>query len=269
MICLLLLHKKRLRFLFHATLIILPAAAVCWFLSIAVRLPNHVLLPILLFINTAAFFMACPDREQGALVVFSTGAGCRSAAKTILFAVILLLYFRVGLLHWRYLDTTSHGNLSRHQAFKDLVEDLSTTFGLGKSGRQLFMVVGAAFPYEWSSPLNNFSEFRELVILHFGCNTHSPIYNALIKKFGIDNVYKALYERPDVWLICSSDFIDHLETFICEHYGERPQFEDQTGILTPTTPLVQDYLRCFRIFKGHSEIPIDRPIGRLSEEISQ
>ncbi len=254
-ICLLLMPQKKRAFLIQTGVLVLPAAGICCFLSATLRLPERVFLPILFFINIVILFMASDEEKNRYSGASSSHARYAPYAKGILFTAVFLLIIQVGLAHWRNLSATNHMNVLRHQAFEELINDLLTKFGSHGTKQPVFVAVGAAFPYEWAPPFSDFSRFRRVHLLPFGWNTHSPMYKAMLKRHGIDNVYRALYERPEMRLICPVDFPGHLRLFLKEHYGKETQFEDQTQTLTQNSPLIRDHIRRFGIYKGQASGP--------------
>jgi hypothetical protein len=90
---------------------------------------------------------------------------------------------------------------------------------LANSRRQLYVTWGASFPYELVPPLDPLREFRDLRILSLGVMTQSPVTAARMTEFGIDDLYRALYERDDILLISTDAHNRLLEQFVREHHG--------------------------------------------------
>ena len=84
---------------------------------------------------------------------------------------------------------------------------------------QLFVIWGAAFPYEeYQLPTQAAPVTSNMQILGLGVGSHEPFVQNRLKSFGIDNLYQAFYTRDDVFIICNGRAKRLLIQYIWEHY---------------------------------------------------
>jgi hypothetical protein len=93
---------------------------------------------------------------------------------------------------------------------------------------QLYVLGAASFPIEWILlPLGPLSIPRDFKAVGLGTNTQTPITDRRLQEFGIADLYRALYERGDVFLVTSEkNMIGKviLAAYMKEHYGVRLGF---------------------------------------------
>ena len=84
---------------------------------------------------------------------------------------------------------------------------------------RLYVVWAPGFRYELISPFDNlasFSNFHQLVI---GWPQRTPIFEAMKRKFKIEDVTRALFERPDVFFVGQTGCNRYYVKYIQEHYS--------------------------------------------------
>ena len=99
---------------------------------------------------------------------------------------------------------------------KNFREDLAT---LEPRANQLFVTWGGDFPYQ-SFQLPGAAEpaSKEMQFLGLGVGNHEPVVQNRLRGFGIEDLYRAFYERNDVFLICVEMKKKLLAQYILEHY---------------------------------------------------
>jgi hypothetical protein len=84
---------------------------------------------------------------------------------------------------------------------------------------QLFVIWGAAFPYEeYQLPTQAAPVTSNMQILGLGVGNHEPFVQNRLKSFGIHDLYQAFYTRDDVFLIYDKRLTKLLRQYIWEHY---------------------------------------------------
>lgn len=176
-------------------------------LILSKRLPDRVYHPMFGFLVISVLFLADRDLHIG---------------KSFGSLVKLMLYFgaAAGLI---VSISNQYTNCERitllNRQFK---QDISA---LHPRDDQLFIVWGAAFPYTRILPLDNFDYLGNMKLISLGTTLRTPITRARMKEYGVSDIYKALYEKDNVYLITNNDrHLYYYTEFIKEHYGADIQF---------------------------------------------
>jgi len=92
---------------------------------------------------------------------------------------------------------------------------------------KLYVIWGHAMNSENTGPFVNLKELEKFNRVDANWTVFSPTYYRMLEKFQIRDVYKALYEKDNVYLIALNDrfFLTYLQIFIKEHYNEDILFE--------------------------------------------
>jgi len=189
---------------------------------------SRVYLPMILFLTwTVLFFSAenfCPslypsekegcDKEKN--LPFTLYSPLRKTA------VIILCFFLAGsvFLSFRQLFLVSSKSKIKNTEYTLITEQLSHK-------DKVYVVWGSALNMEDMWPLSDPGKLKNFNIITSGWLTHSPYYYFLLKKFGITDVYMALYEKDNVFLICRNDgeMLKLLQLYIKEHYNQDVLFK--------------------------------------------
>jgi hypothetical protein len=100
-----------------------------------------------------------------------------------------------------------------------MMQDLAR---LNPRPNQLFVTWGGDFPYEtFQLPKESDSSSRDMEFLGLGVGNHDPVVQDRLRAFGIHDLYQALYQRNDIFLICMLRKEDLLSRYIEEHYHTR------------------------------------------------
>jgi hypothetical protein len=188
-----------------------PALIVVGLLAVFLRAPEHVVMPALAFSATTLLVAAGADRRRPrgrwwwpALVLAAVGAA------------LAVRQSRADSL------TAAEDNRDLRRA----VEKLSTR------PQQLYVDWAGAFRYEGVLPLEDTSYLSGLRLYSLGWPQRSPIADRMLRTFAIDDLFRSLYERPDVCLLMNPSWRDSLEVYAHEHYGAALRFPE--GVPTPS-----------------------------------
>jgi hypothetical protein len=248
-LCLFLFQEKRSCFAVFAGFNSLLAFSICWFLAFAMKLPERVSVPIIFFMNTTMLLFSVYSNAKTDHALISAKGRFVRLSQRVLLGLVLLLYAGLAIHHLKGLSSRNIANAHEHAAFRELVRLLSHRFESPAGAPPKFFAVGASFPYEWAPPLSRFHELKEIPVLPFGWNTHSPTHQTMLRHNGIENVYRDLYEKENSYLISSVQFPSHLGRFVKEHFGEEIQFHDLSGRLASDNPLITKYTRAVGVYK--------------------
>ncbi len=120
-------------------------------------------------------------------------------------------------------------NAGQQHAFEHLVDKIRTDTTIGESP-PLFVTWGIEYPQNWAAPTpSGASALAKLATIGLGWNTHSPYYRRELANHEIDDIYRVLYERPDVYVFSSDFDFENMQTYVLEHHfqmidSSSPQF---------------------------------------------
>ena len=192
-------------------LTLVPAVIVVGLLAVFLRAPEHVALPALAFAPTVLLVAAGADRRRPcdrwwwtALVLAGVGAAlCARQSRA--------------------------DSLTAAEDNRDLRRSLAT---LSTRQERLYVDWAGAFRYEGVLPLEDSSYLSGLRLYSLGWPQRSPIADRMLQAFGIGDLFRSLYERPDVGLLMNPSWRDSLEVYAREHYGIALRFPE--GVPTPS-----------------------------------
>ena len=194
----------------QALILALPCVVVFSYLAIVVRLPHRVLCPTM--------FM-----ELTLLLLFANFENSRIKLRTALFGGVVITFLSSLLLVNSISGIYKYGQCSnlRQQSTVEALTDLSK----GDSPIIINTVCGTSADqtYLWQ----DFPELRNIRILQLAW-FNSPIYDQRMKRFGLDDIFSNLANRPDLVLAVTRwdlSQITTIEKFIREHRGMQVQFE--------------------------------------------
>lgn len=202
------------------------AAGICgYFFWVGERLPDRVLVPVICTVNVALLFLGIEEVYR-IIGRFSLRGLWRSLPRTSKLCMYGLLFF-FGVLAFRQYGEAadlSQANRRSQAIYKQEVEKLVGLSGQGQR-EHIFVFVCPAFPFEWMNPFSAGEELRKLKQIHLGPTSPSPVYHETLKRYSIKDVYTALYERKDVYMVGRPSRLGVLVEFVREHYRENIDFE--------------------------------------------
>jgi hypothetical protein len=182
------------------------------YLALLWRLPERVALPIL-FAASASFLFAVPPGPPEA----------RPRSRAALLGASLLVALGLAL-HAPHLLAIEREGRRELRAFEQILARLTAGLGAGDR-RPVFVVWGAALPYESVSPLCPPPALSALQTIPLSWSTHSPLYETMLRKHGIEDLHTALFRRDELYLIVPPGVLGYYEQFVREHYGQELSFE--------------------------------------------
>jgi len=90
---------------------------------------------------------------------------------------------------------------------------------ISPSEDQLYVTWASSFPFEAISPFDNLESFASFRVLSLSWPQATPIAEDMKRAFAIDDLPRALHERPDVRLIAEDALLPLYATYVREHYG--------------------------------------------------
>ncbi len=146
------------------------------------------------------------------------------------FVILISLYpIRKILRNTRYTLLHRWKNYQESKAtqipFRTAVIQLAQQIGGNKS---LLVSWGAAFPFESIKPFEDISYLKQLNIFSLGWGQQLPASERMLQKFQITDLYTAIAERPDVYLLLRSYQLKELElyrNYMREHYGKEVEWQ--------------------------------------------
>ena len=120
-------------------------------------------------------------------------------------------FYGLIVQHYRSIEKTSRQVESALQSLHRL------------NGRAI-VVVGIAIPIEFL-PAGTVSHLPGLDLVWLGALSRSPLMTQRLREVEIDDIYSALYEKRDVYLMCAPHLAPEFVTFIREHRGAEVDYE--------------------------------------------
>jgi hypothetical protein len=187
-------------------LCLLTAVAVTAWLYQYLKLPPRVYLPAFAAFPAAALAGAAGPRGWRDL-----HPAARPWDVAVLALLGALLALRTAFDLWESAD-----NRARHARALDMMAQLAPR------PDQLFVVWGADLPFEdVVFPLRPTAPPPGLEAVGFGWMTRAPFTRRRLDEFGVADLYRALYERDDVRLVCTPARAQLLCSYLHERYGVR------------------------------------------------
>lgn len=215
---------------------VLAAVFVFAYMLLYVKLQPRVLWPTLLFVQALAFYSAArlplhdPPEINRKLMA-------RYAAQAL--AAVVVLAFYVPILWDQMEDLRQRDANNRHNRgrLQRLDEYLTETFP--KEAGKTPVFIARDFPFEWQSPFSAPEIVSRPNFIHFGWYQGSPATVGQLSEAGVDDPYRALYERDDVYVMLPEEHQPFLTKFMREHYGVGIEFDAASTIENQTIWKVQ------------------------------
>ncbi len=180
------------------------------YLIIAKRLPDRVLFPMMAFLAYTALFSGgySSIRYEGS---YMTVASVSTLLLFVFISSFLTEEYKIGQSVKR-----------ERESFHNSVERLAPVED------DLYLVWGAAVPWESLSPFDTLSFMRDWKLIILGTTLRTPITKARKEQFGIDNLYKALYEHDNINIIIRNiRYLYIYRVLVNEHYGVDLKFKNE------------------------------------------
>ena len=188
--------------------------------SLHLRLVGRVMVPaffattvILLFIERRA------AGEQRFLITLPTGPLVRRLSAAV--AVVFCLFY-APLCYQVTADQLMASDYHRRfqRAFQTFVRTVDSRY-VAKNPNAFFVNWGGVLPTQFIPPFDDFRSMRRLPMISLGWWTRSPPSDDLLRRLGMSNLYRELYENPNIYLFASPTQLKFLSQFVQEHYQQR------------------------------------------------
>ncbi len=171
------------------------------------RLPERVILPILFFIGFSGIYLASKHNplNLNKLGIFKI--------PYYIFSISLMLAFIFAFTQ------NSIENKNKIVEYQNIFK----YFPAGKNN--LVFIWDSSLPLQWMHPFDNYSRFKNRSVMSGGWTQRTPHDLLLLKRFNINNIYTALYENKNFYLIALPQYTELLQIFMKEHYNKDIYFE--------------------------------------------
>jgi hypothetical protein len=167
------------------------------------KLPIHVFWPMLGFLQLAMLMAAVTPRP-----------GCEPGRRRRWLEMTALLAFVVFFAsEFRRARQESTAFRETNAKFRGALAELASR------PNRLYVPWGALLHYELIHPDDNLEDLRHLKLLPIGAGLRTPTTNQRMAEFKISDLYLAICERDDVWLVATRDWVDVYRVYMREHYG--------------------------------------------------
>lgn len=198
-IAILLLKKDKNKYLFS---VIFTSLIISIYLSYLGRLTNWVFSPIIFFTAATAAFFLCNDEISDRFKILRN---------IILKSTILVVCMALVTVGFIFTANDSKINLTKQRELEQVIQKLSDE-------DKIYVIQGGANLEDkvifFSMPQKK--EYLDMVQLGWMINT--PFYYKTLEKYSIDDIYEAIVDRDDVYVICAQSVTEILKKFIYEHY---------------------------------------------------
>ncbi|MBU4016308.1 hypothetical protein KJ980_02690 [Patescibacteria group bacterium] len=170
------------------------------------RLPERIILPILFFIGFSGLYLTSKHNllSLDKLGIFKI--------TYYIFSISLILTF---IFTYTQKSIENKNKIIEYQKIFKYLPD-------GKN--KLVYIWNISLPLQWMSPFDNYSRYRNRSIITGGWTQRTPHDLLLLKRFNIDNIYTALYENNNIYLIAIPEYTELLQIFMKEHYHKNIYF---------------------------------------------
>jgi len=168
------------------------------YLSYKGRLPVHVFSPIFFFISLISLFFFFNSETNNRLIFLK---------KISVKIAVLIICVSLAALMFISISNQSKINKIWRSESEDVIERTNN----GKNIYIYWSCTPGDATFTFLLP-NIESTYRNII---YPWLIYSPFYNSILKKYSIDNIFKATVERDDIYLIVQeSDKIDNLQDYI-------------------------------------------------------
>jgi hypothetical protein len=173
--------------------------------------PPRVVVPLFSAAVVCSALRPGPNRPSGRRD--SAAGGVPGDVLLVVCAVVLVLRTLTGL---------ADADGDRLQRHREAVRQMRK---LNPRPDQLYLLWREQFPLEdLVTPLGDAAAMGRMQCLALGNLLDTPHTERRLRKFGIDDVYRALWERPDVFLVTHKDLQDYLRRYVQLHYRTELEF---------------------------------------------
>ncbi len=133
-------------------------------------------------------------------------------------------FFIIGLLllgiWWSWLYRQGSAAMERNREFRSFIRELDPSPG------QLYVNWAGLLPLNACLPFDHLEYVKALKILPLGVKTNSPPYFERLREFDIDDIYPALAQMDDIFLVSDPGKNQLYARYMMEHYQMAVTFEE-------------------------------------------
>jgi len=200
-IAILLLSRKKNKYIFS---VIFSSFIISIYLSYLGRLPDWVFSPIIIFTGfTAAFFM-CTENMSKRFKIYNN-----------IVTRLMVLIICIVLVTFTFISVSSSSKINEvkqhqlEQVIEKLADENKIYVSWGATGLSDKVIFFSTM--QWKDYPH---------IIQLGWRIHTPYYNKTLEKYSVGNIYKAIVEREDVFVICGGAGVKRFIKFMSEHYNK-------------------------------------------------
>lgn len=211
-LCWILIPKSNRKYVFFS---LVSSSFTIIYILLTYYLPPQGFVPIVFLISFTSIYFATDETLKSANYLKSLNFAGKifSNKKAITSIFIIISCFWL----WQ-LQNKSMKNKINQDSLTQLIKAISP------QKDNLYLLWWPAFPYEYISPYSNLRELDHFKIYPLGYFAHSPISHSIFKKYNIDNLFKAIYQKDNILLMSSFSNLSLLQAFIKEHYDAEIYF---------------------------------------------
>lgn len=188
-------------------------AALIGYMAFFMKLPSRVYSPIAAFLAFQAVFFVNKSIDLQSPMRARRWLG----AATILL-LLLLSFVRVYACY-----TAADTRLANRNSLIDMLDNL-------RSPGRLVVSIADSFPFEMALlPFDSLKKFRGLDIYWTGYILNTPLPDVQLERFGITDIYTALYMNDNLVLVSRRELLALYATFVKEHYDHEIDFKIYSG----------------------------------------
>jgi hypothetical protein len=199
-----LVSVNRSRLLIAVSTLFVCASLIVYLALIHNRCPPRVSFPIL-------SYLVC-------VLIWTTKAESNKARPRFMSVGLMSFATILSIFCWVYLVEMSKVSRSRVELTRC---HESAVDALRKQDRLVFVDWAGSLKPELLSPWGGIEGLRGIRLVVLNVFQRTPLVVERLSEYGVDDLYKALYTRDDVWLLTNrlDSFVKRYKTFAREHYG--------------------------------------------------
>ena len=191
--------KKRNKYLL---LILIPTIAASLYFSYAGRLPDRVFIPIIFYATIASIHFTRPVD-----LTFLSNSG-----RKVLQISTVIVCVAIAISVFATTSFTSRINSIKQKEFEITIDNMKKEGGL-------YVRWGAVPLHDRKVFFYTPESLKGLKYIQQGWSMHSPIYNEILERYSIENIYLDIIERDDIYVLCSKEQANIFKIFMKEHYS--------------------------------------------------
>jgi len=186
--------------------VFLAASLITIYLSYFGRLPDWIFFPIIFFINIVIAFFVCENK-----INLNTNV-CKILNNIIMKITVLMICIALSSFMFVSTSNSSKINEIKQEELEGVVEKINDR-------DKIYISWGATGLTDKTILFYNPYGKANFNKVPLGWSTHSPHYNKILNNYSIENLYKDIVEREDIFIICTGNEIEMFEKFMYEHHN--------------------------------------------------